>query len=105
MTSDGYKVQGWVADASGNIGILQKRHGKNGDFWGCSNYPRCRMSCDDKEGKPDFEGARRRQGAYGASASMGRRSAAQAAAGDDFDLGNPYMSEEEMEAFSREFLR
>lgn len=88
-----------------NIGILQKRHGKNGDFWGCSNYPRCRMSCDDKEGKPDFEGARRRQGAYGASASMGRRSAAQAAAGDDFDLGNPYMSEEEMEAFSREFLR
>ncbi|MDD7678007.1 MAG: DNA topoisomerase, partial [Anaerovibrio sp.] len=88
-----------------NIGILQKRHGKNGDFWGCSNYPRCRMSCDDKEGKPDFEGARRRQGVYGASASMGRRSAAQAAAGDDFDLGNPYMSEEEMEAFSREFLR
>ena len=63
------------------------------------------MSCDDKEGKPDFEGARRRQGAYGASASMGRRSVAQAAAGDDFDLGNPYMSEEEMEAFSREFLR
>ncbi len=38
-------------------GIMTKRHGRNGDFWGCSNYPRCRMTCDDKDGKPDFEGA------------------------------------------------
>lgn len=33
-------------------GVLQKRSGKNGDFWGCSNYPRCRESCDDAGGKP-----------------------------------------------------
>ena len=28
------------------IGIMQKRHGKNGDFWGCSNYPSCRTKTD-----------------------------------------------------------
>ena len=37
-------------------GVMVKRTGKNGEFWGCSNYPRCKMSCDDKGGKPDFEG-------------------------------------------------
>ena len=37
-------------------GFMVKRNGKNGEFWGCSNYPRCKMSCDDKDGKPDFEG-------------------------------------------------
>lgn len=98
-----------------NVGVMQKRHGKNGDFWGCSNYPRCRMSCDDKEGKPDFEGSRKRQGAYAAGSAFGRSGMAQANnsntgnnghdENDDFDLGNPYMSDEEMEAFSREFLR
>ena len=86
-----------------NVGVMKKRHGRNGDFWGCSNYPRCRMSCDDKEGKPDFEGTRRRQGAYGSYAANSAHLAN--AASDDFDLGNPYMSDEEMEAFSREFLR
>lgn len=95
-----------------NVGVMQKRHGKNGDFWGCSNYPRCRMSCDDKEGKPDFEGARRRQGIYAAGPAFSRSGMTKAGNGnngnyenDDFDLGNPYMSDEEMEAFSREFLR
>ena len=38
-------------------GILVKRHGRNGDFWGCTNYPRCRMSCDDKNGAPDLAAA------------------------------------------------
>lgn len=33
-------------------GVLQKRSGKNGDFWGCSNFPRCRASTDDDNGKP-----------------------------------------------------
>ena len=37
-------------------GALIKRHGKNGDFWGCSNYPKCRTTFDDKDGKPDFDG-------------------------------------------------
>lgn len=36
-------------------GVLQKRSGKNGDFWGCSNYPRCRESCDDVDGKPKLK--------------------------------------------------
>lgn len=36
-------------------GVLTKRHGKNGDFWGCTNYPRCRMTCDDKNGAPDLK--------------------------------------------------
>ena len=35
-------------------GIMVKRKGKNGEFWGCSDYPRCRMSCDDRDGKPAF---------------------------------------------------
>ena len=30
------------------------RNGKNGSFWGCSNYPECRMTTDNKNGKPVF---------------------------------------------------
>lgn len=41
-------------------GVLQKRKGKNGVFWGCSSYPQCRMTCNDKEGKPDMEDAKSR---------------------------------------------
>ena len=37
-------------------GFMIKRKGKNGEFWGCSNFPRCKMTCNDKDGKPDFEG-------------------------------------------------
>lgn len=35
---------------------LVKRDGKNGKFWGCSAYPKCRASFDDKNGAPDFDG-------------------------------------------------
>ena len=35
---------------------LVKRNGKNGEFWGCSSYPKCRTTFDDKDGKPDFDG-------------------------------------------------
>ncbi|MBB5337605.1 DNA topoisomerase 3 [Pectinatus brassicae] len=35
-------------------GVMIHRHGKNGDFWGCSNFPQCRMTCNDKDGKPDL---------------------------------------------------
>ena len=38
-----------------NQGILVKRKGKNGEFWGCSNFPNCRMTCNDVDGKPDIE--------------------------------------------------
>ena len=30
------------------------RNGKNGSFWDCSNYPECRITDDDKNGKPIF---------------------------------------------------
>ena len=30
------------------------RNGKNGSFWGCSNYPECRITADDKNGMPVF---------------------------------------------------
>ncbi len=94
------------------IGIMQKRHGKNGDFWGCSNYPRCRMSCNDKDGKPDLAEAANRQKRYGGYNGQpafqgnngGSRQIAQAEY-ENLDLGNPYMSEEEMAAFTREFLQ
>jgi len=93
------------------IGVLQKRRGKNGDFWGCSNYPRCRMSCNDKEGKPDLSGARQRnmgsggQTGQAAASRQGRPEAGdeQALAAAGFE--NPYMSEEEMAAFTREYLQ
>lgn len=35
-------------------GVLVKRNGKNGTFWGCSNFPTCRMTCNDVDGKPDL---------------------------------------------------
>ena len=35
-------------------GVLVKRNGKNGPFWGCSNFPNCRMTCNDVDGKPDL---------------------------------------------------
>lgn len=41
-------------------GILTKRNGKNGAFWGCSAFPRCRMTCNDKDGKPDMTDANNR---------------------------------------------
>ena len=39
---------------------MLQRKGKNGVFWGCSNYPQCRLTCNDKEGQPDMEDARSR---------------------------------------------
>ena len=31
------------------------RNGKNGAFWGCSNYPNCKMTANDNHGKPVFK--------------------------------------------------
>ena len=39
-------------------GVMQKRKGKHGDFWGCSAFPQCRMTANDVDGKPDFTGKR-----------------------------------------------
>jgi len=35
-------------------GVLQLRNGKHGKFWGCSRYPACRASFDDKNDRPDY---------------------------------------------------
>ncbi len=76
-------------------GVLLKRHGKNGDFWGCSNYPRCRMSCDDKDGKPDISGIRKSTARVAArpenSASTGNTASA---------YSSPYLSAAEMAEFN-----
>jgi len=37
-------------------GVLRKRKGKTGDFWGCSLYPECKTTLPDKEGEPDVTG-------------------------------------------------
>lgn len=36
-------------------GFMVPRTGKNGVFWGCSNYPDCKMTANDKNGKPVFK--------------------------------------------------
>ena len=41
-----------------NAGIMVRRNGKNGEFWGCSNYPRCKNTYPDVGGKPNFEARR-----------------------------------------------
>ena len=33
-------------------GHLHLHKGKNGPFWGCSNYPRCTATFDDNKGTP-----------------------------------------------------
>lgn len=33
-------------------GVLQQRNGKNGKFWGCSQYPKCKAGYDDHDGAP-----------------------------------------------------
>lgn len=97
------------------IGIMQKRHGKNGDFWGCSNYPRCKMSCNDRDGKPDLagrvqgfaaaQGNSTRQQAVSVSTSSWATRGQVSSVDEEALLGNPYMSEEEMRAFTNEYLK
>ncbi|MBQ3441894.1 MAG: DNA topoisomerase III [Selenomonadaceae bacterium] len=37
-----------------------RRKGKNGFFWGCSNYPECKTTARDDKGKPDFTASTRK---------------------------------------------
>ena len=48
-------AQGGIPCPRCQRGIMKPRSGKNGNFWGCSRYPDCRASCDDKDGKPDWK--------------------------------------------------
>ena len=56
-------------------GVMIQRKGKNGIFWGCSNYPKCRLTCNDKEGQPDMEDAKSRAGRGGRSSAYASASA------------------------------
>lgn len=38
-------------------GVLQRRRGGTGHFWGCSRYPECRSTFPDKRGKVDMSPA------------------------------------------------
>ena len=77
-------------------GQLIKRHGKNGDFWGCSNFPRCRMTCDDKDGKPDLSG---RKAAPAPRQNVSRPAPVR----NQGYTASPYMSPEEIAEFQAEF--
>ena len=106
-------------------GVLLKRHGKKGDFWGCTNFPRCRMTCDDQEGQPDLAGAAQRYAwPMGAGTAEGdeaaldvgtkkagdrsqrgvtgktRRALPRVGGGDGAAYDAPPLSEEEMSAFT-----
>ena len=92
-------------------GVLVKRHGSKGDFWGCSAYPSCRMSCNDLAGKPNLAEANKRTGS---NAQAQRNFAPQAGTNSNYNSpspfgqtvvydNSPYMSEEEMAAFQQEF--
>ena len=70
------------------------------------------MTCNDKDGKPNLEEARQRANYRNPGNSFNNNSSGQGSryrAGQDMDeiaeLGNPYMSEEEMAAFTKEYLR
>lgn len=47
-----FKVTGEKCPDCDN-GILQRRKGKKGFFWGCNQYPECKAILPDKKGKPD----------------------------------------------------
>ena len=81
-------------------GALIRRHGKNGDFWGCTNFPRCRLTCNDKNGKPDLTAAQRYTSAAEETRAenesrLAPEKSAAASPGDFLPL-----SEEEMAAFT-----
>ena len=89
-------------------GVLTQKQGKNGLFWGCTNFPRCRMTAPDKDGKPDLSRvASRRENvppvvsSYNYRAST--RSAASATTSASWRGDAPGMSEEEMAAFLAEY--
>ncbi|MCR5558847.1 MAG: DNA topoisomerase 3 [Schwartzia sp.] len=82
-------------------GVLTKKHGKNGDFWGCTNFPRCRMTCNDMDGKPDISGASNR-GSYQPAAA--RTSQRQYTPNKPAPQPSSFMmSEDEMAAFTAQY--
>lgn len=96
-------------------GMLEKREGKHGAFWGCTNFPQCRMTAPDAAGKPDL--AARRQSAntsftvsaYDREPPAGIRAVGStqkiAAGRPSGRAASPYLSEEEMAAFTAEYMQ
>ena len=86
-------------------GVLTKKQGKNGAFWGCTNFPRCRMTAPDIDGKPDLSRVSARTGASPRviSSDSFYESPSSAAASSDWRGGAPGLSEEEMAAFLAEY--
>ena len=81
-------------------GVLIKRHGRNGDFWGCTNFPHCRMTCNDKDGKPDLAG--RNVTVPGPVVWRAEPQHNQFRA-EKQSAGSPYLSAEEMAQFQAEY--
>lgn len=52
--NDGKPVAAWRCPRCGHL--LKQRRGKNGVFWGCSQYPLCTASFTDMGGKPKGPG-------------------------------------------------
>jgi len=49
---DGRPAQAFRCRGCGHL--LRRRHGKHGVFWGCSQYPECTHTYNDRQGVPDF---------------------------------------------------
>ncbi len=47
------KIAGGIACPTCQSGILARRKGKQGFFWGCSAYPECKSTFPDKGGQPN----------------------------------------------------
>jgi len=56
IKSEGIQVNAAQGEACPTCqkGVLTRRKGKKGFFWGCSAYPECKTTCVDKRGKPDL---------------------------------------------------
>ncbi|MDO5537790.1 MAG: DNA topoisomerase, partial [Desulfovibrionaceae bacterium] len=59
---------------------MKRRKGVRGYFWGCTAYPSCRFTVDDKDGVPDLEAYTRAAGLAGAGADANQAGSAVAAA-------------------------
>ena len=99
------EVQGEYPCPRCKQGVLVKRHGRNGDFWGCTNYPRCRMSCDDKNGSPDLEGAKNRRFGSSKPAMQGNRgrTSEERSPMEEMSWQPVYPTEEELLEFRSEY--
>ncbi|MBP5200238.1 MAG: DNA topoisomerase 3 [Schwartzia sp.] len=89
-------------------GVLTQKQGKNGAFWGCTNFPRCRMTAPDADGKPDLSRVSARTSASRMVSSDDlqtpvARNVRRNPSTEEWHSGSPGMSEEEMAAFLAEY--